>query len=240
MSDVDMSEATTQNQLLANPTKTIIFAMPGRTYSKEFLLSWSNLLFELIKNNIKPIISQQYSSVVHFARAKCLAGDVLKGKNQSPFQNNVQYDYIMWIDSDMVFDAKQFFALLESPYDVTSGMYLMEDMKHYPIVKDWNTDYFLKHGSFGFMTVDEVEKEPKVNGKYIKVSYTGMGWMLIKKGVIDKIEYPWFWRPLENLGNDIIDANSEDVAFCRNLTDAGFDIMVDSTIRTGHQKSFVI
>jgi hypothetical protein len=228
------------NQILSNPSKTIVFALPGRTYSREFLLSWSNLLFELIKNNIKPIISQNFSSMVHFSRMRCLGGNVLKGKTQKPFQSEVDYDYIMWIDSDQVFDAKQFFELLESPYEVTSGMYLMEDTKHYPIVKDWNKDYFIKNGTFGFMTPDEIEKVPKVDGKYLKVAYTGMGWMLIKKGVIDKIEYPWFYRALEKLDGDIQDISSEDVSFCRNLTDAGVEIWVDCQCRIGHQKSFVI
>ncbi len=228
------------NQILANPVMTVVFCLPGKTYSREFLLSWSNLLFELIRNNIKPIISQNYSSVVHYARAKVLGGNVLKGKNQKPFQGEVEYNYIMFIDSDQVFDAKQFFDLLESPYDVTSGMYLMEDTKHYPIVKSWNTDFFLKNGTFPFMTPEEVEKEPKVNGKYLKVSYTGLGWTLIKKGVIEKLEYPWFYRPLEKLDGDIQDMSSEDVAFFKNLADVGVDCYIDCGCRIGHQKSFVI
>ena len=226
-------------ELLSNPTKTIIFALPGREFSRHFLLSWSSLLFELIKRNIKPIISQNYSSMVHFSRMRCLGGDVLKGPNQVPYQGQIEYDYICMIDSDIVFNPDDFFKLLDSPYDVTAVPYLMEDTKHYTIVKDMNEDYFLKHGTFPFLTPDEVEKIPKVNGKYFEAAYTGLGFTLIKKGVIDKIQYPWFSSPMMKIG-ELQDMCSEDVSFCKNLQASGTKIMIDGSLRVGHYKSFVI
>ena len=101
--------------------------MPGRSYSREFLLAWSDLLIQATAKGHQCMISQQYSSVVHFARARCLGGDVLKGPDQKPFQGNVEYDAMMWIDSDMVFKPDDFFSLLESPHDVTAGIYMTED-----------------------------------------------------------------------------------------------------------------
>jgi hypothetical protein len=233
------------NQILTNPSKVIVLCLPGKIYSREFLLSFSNLLFEMIRHNIKPIISQNYSSCVHFSRALTFGGNVLKGVNQKPFQGELEYDYILTIDSDQVFDAKHLFELMESPYDVTAAMYMMEDTKHFPIVQYWNTEYFLKHGSFPFMSPEEVEKVPKVNGKYLSVEYVGMGFMLIKKEAVEKIKYPWFCHPLQNLGkgedgSEIIDMTSEDVSFCKNLKEAGVDIMIDTSVRIGHLKSFVI
>jgi hypothetical protein len=177
--------------------------------------------------------------MVHFARARCLGGDVLAGENQVPFQGKVDYDYILWIDSDQVFDAKHVFDLLESPYNVTCGTYLMEDVKNLAIVSEWNEDFFKKHGTFAFMTPEECEKKVKVNGKYFKVAYSGLGFMLIKKGVIEKLKYPYFFRELQRIG-DCVDMCSEDVSFCRNITDTGEEIWIDSTVRVGHQKKFVI
>ena len=86
--------------------------MPGRSYSREFLLAWSDLLMQASSRGHQVMISQQYSSVVHFARAKCMGGDVLKGPDQKPFQGSVDYDVMMWIDSDIVFKPDDFFALL--------------------------------------------------------------------------------------------------------------------------------
>lgn len=227
------------SQLLSNPDLTVIFALPGRTFSREFLLSWSNLLFECIKRNIKPVISSNYSSVVHYARAKVLGADVLAGPDQKPFQGKIDYDYIMFIDSDQVFDPEHFFKLLKSPYDVCGGMYLMEDMKHFPIVKDFNEDYFAKHGSFPFMTPEEVEKTAKQDGKYFECAYNGLGFSLIKKGVIEQLKYPWFFHDLLKIG-ELRDMPSEDVSFALNLKKAGIKVMVDSEIRVGHIKLFVI
>lgn len=206
----------------------IIFCLPGKSYSREFLLAWSELLLQAIQKGHQVMMSQQYSSVVHFARSKCLGGDILKGADQKPFQGQVEYDAIMWIDSDIVFKPADFFALLESPHNVTGGLYMMEDMQHFATVKEWNEEYFKQTGTFKFLRPDDVIGVPQ----YMKVAYTGMGWMLIRKGVIEKLKYPWFRSDVQNIG-DVTEMLSEDVSFCRALTD---DIYVDTKIRVGHQK----
>jgi len=216
--------------------------MPGRTYSREFLLAWSDLLMQATSRGHQVMISQQYSSVVHFARAKCLGGDVLKGSDQKPFQGSVDYDVMMWIDSDVIFKPEDFFALLESPHDVTAGMYMMEDLQHFATVKEWNEDFFLKTGTFKFMRPEDVVGAPQ----YVPVAYTGMGWMMIRKGVVEDIKYPWFYSDLQRINGvdsstgPLVDMNSEDVAFCRSLQAAGHQIHVDTKIRVGHQKLMLI
>ena len=74
----------------------------------------------------------------------------------------------------------------------------------------------------------------------ISVQYTGFGWVLIKKGVLESIEYPWF-RPLWwDFGNDIVEFTSEDVGLCKTLIEAGYEIKVNTKIRVGHEKQLVI
>lgn len=213
----------------------IIFCMPGRSYSREFLLAWSDLMMQVSSKGHQVMISQQYSSVVHFARTKCIGGDVLKGVDQKPFQGKIEYDAMMWIDSDILFKPEDFFALLDSPHDVTAGLYMMEDLQHFATVKEWNEEYFKKKGTFKFMQPDDVIGVPQ----YLPVAYTGMGWMLIKKGVVEDLKYPWFHSPLDTIG-DIVDMNSEDVAFCKALTAAGHTIYIDTKVRVGHQKLITI
>jgi len=213
----------------------IVFCMPGRSYSREFLLSWSDLILQATQKGHQIMMSQQYSSMVHFARSKCLGGDVLKGADQKPFQGQAEYDAIMWVDSDIVFKPTDFFALLESPHDVTGGLYMMEDMQHFATVKEWNTEYFKEKGAFKFLRQDDVIGTPQ----YMKVAYTGMGWMLIRKGVIESLKYPWFRSEIQTIG-DITELQPEDVSFCRSLTDAGYDIYVDTKIRVGHQKLVIL
>jgi hypothetical protein len=213
----------------------VIFCMPGRQYSREFLLAWSDLLMQASSRGHQVMISQQYSSVVHFARAKCLGGDVMKGPDQKPFQGAVEYDVMMWIDSDVVFKPDDFFALLESPHDVTAGMYMMEDLQHFATVKEWDEDFFAKNGTFKFVRPEDIVGA----SQYVPVAYTGMGWMMIRKGVVETIKYPWFHSDLQTVGS-LVDMNSEDVSFCRALQTAGHTIHVDTKVRVGHQKLMLI
>lgn len=223
----------------------IIFCLPGCEYSREFLLSWSDLLVQTIKKGHEVLISQQYSSMVNFARAKCLGGDVLKGATQKPFQGQVEYDVIMWIDSDIVFSADDFFKMLDSPHDVTCGSYMMSDLKNLCVVKNWDTDYFKKNGSFEFITPEMLKGyKDLTDERYLKVVYAGMGWMMIKNGAIEKLEYPWFTSDTEKMlgedGQTIVDLCSEDVSFCRALGKVGVSIMLDTTVRVGHLKPMII
>jgi hypothetical protein len=213
----------------------IVFCMPGREYSREFLLSWSDLLMQATAKGHQCMISQQYSSVVHFARAKCLGGDVTKGADQKPFQGGVEYDAMMWIDSDIIFKPEDFFKIIESPHDVTAGIYMMEDLTHFAAVKEWDMDAFQKNGTFEFMRADDFAGAQQ----YLKVAYAGMGWMLIRKGVVEDLKYPWFWSDLQKIG-DLVDMSSEDVAFCRALEAAGHPVHVDTQLRVGHQKKMII
>ena len=213
----------------------VVFCMPGRQYSREFLLAWSDLLMQASSRGHQVMISQQYSSVVHFARAKCLGGDVLKGPDQKPFQGEVDYDAMMWIDSDIVFKPEDFFALLESPHDVTAGLYMMEDLQHFAAVKEWNEDFFVKNGTFKFLRPEDTIGAPQ----YVPVAYAGMGWMLIRKGVVEDLKYPWFHSELQHVGS-LTEMNSEDVAFCRALQTAGHQVYVDTKCRVGHQKLMLI
>ena len=66
-----------------------------------------------------------------------------------------------------------------------------------------------------------------------------MGWMMIRKGVVETIKYPWFYSELQTVG-PLVDMNSEDVSFCRALQAAGHTIHVDTKIRVGHQKLMLI
>jgi len=213
----------------------IVFCLPGREYSREFLLAWSDLLMQASAKGHQCMISQQYSSVVHFARAKCLGGDVLKGPDQKPFQGQVEYDAMMWIDSDIVFKPEDFFRILESPHDVTAGAYMMEDLTHLAAVKEWNEDFFKQKGTFKFLRPDDIVGA----AEYMEVAYAGMGWMLIRKGAVEDIKYPWFWSDLQKIG-DVVDMNSEDVAFCKALAAAGHPVHLDTKIRVGHQKKMIL
>ena len=74
----------------------------------------------------------------------CLGGDVSRGAAQRAFNGQLDYDYIMWIDSDILFTPEQFVRLLSHDVDIVSGLYLMEGGIHYATVKDWDEEFFRK------------------------------------------------------------------------------------------------
>jgi hypothetical protein len=217
----------------------VIFALPGRSYSGRFLQSWTELVHACLQNNIQPIMSQHYSPVVYYARNMCLGGDNLRGVDQLPFNGQVDYDYIMWIDSDIVFSPQHFFKLLQHDKDIVSGLYMMSDNTHYATVETWDDEFFKKHGSFQFLTRGAV----KVKKGLFKVDYTGGGWMLVKKGIFESIGYPWF-RPeyveYEINGKQIMDFTSEDVGFSKAAKRKGYNIWIDPSIIVGHEKMMVL
>ena len=83
--------------------KAIVFCLPGRGVSYTFLKNFVQLCFECVQQGASIQISQDYSSMVNFARCKCLGANVLRGPDQIPWDGKLKYDYQLWIDSDIVF-----------------------------------------------------------------------------------------------------------------------------------------
>ena len=92
--------------------KQIVFCLPGRGVSFTFLKAFVQLCFDLVQSGASIQISQDYSSMVNFARCKCLGANVLRGPNQIPWDGKLKYDYQLWIDSDIVFNSEKFWQLV--------------------------------------------------------------------------------------------------------------------------------
>ena len=77
------------------------------------------------------------------------------------------------------------------------------------------------------------------SAKLFQSAYNGMGFFACRKGVIEDLKYPYFSYPLIEI-DGLRETCSEDVSFCKNLTDAGFEVIVNTTLRVGHEKTLVI
>jgi len=213
----------------------IVFCLPGPSFSGRFLQCWTELYRACLASGITPILSQRYSCNIYYVRTLCAGGDVRGGELQKPFGGTVDYDYMMWIDSDIQFSPENFFQLLQHQKDISSGLYLMEGGNHFACVKDWNEEFFQKNGCFEFLKPEDIKDHTHL----IPVNYVGMGWMLVKRGVFEKLKYPWF-EPLRKKIGDYTDFTMEDVTFCHKSLDAGFTINIDPTIIVGHEKTVVL
>ena len=223
----------------------IVIGLPGNNFSDIFLKCWTELVVKLIKEpNIQFHVAFGYSSYVTFARMQTLGLDVLRGIDQRPF-NGQDFDYFISLDSDIFFTYEQLIELINNleQYPVVSGYYMMSDAQHTCVVKDWDTQYFAEHGTFKFLKPSEIIEASKMT-QFIPISYSGMGFFGCRREVFEKLQYPYFWRPLEVIqgpdGKTITDTCSEDVAFCKNIQDAGFQIILNTKLRVGHEKKLVI
>lgn len=226
--------------------KKVIVCLPGRMFSSNFLSSWTDLISVCKNNGIQLFLSCKYTSNVYFVRSMCLGANVLNGPDQAPFNGKIDYDYIMWIDSDIVFTPEQVLTLMykmemNSNYKILSGLYAMEGGKQFACVKNMDEEYFKKNGTFDFITVSEWDKIK--NMEPFQVDYNGMGFMIVRKGVYETLKYPWFEPKFFEYIKDgklIRDFCSEDVGFCLRAKENGILVHLDPSIRVGHEKNVVI
>ena len=228
--------------------KQVVLALPGDNFSSAFLMSLLTTMNALLDSNkYKLIISPGVSSYVPFARMQTLGLSVLRGTEQKPFDGQ-SFDYWITIDSDQVFSPVQIIDLLDSleTHPVVAGCYRMSNLTSYPIIEEWDTEFFKKHGSFEFMGVEKLETWKKQNEgeNFMKVAYAGMGFFGMRKEVLDAMKYPYFDSEKTTVdgdnGNILQDFVSEDVAFCKNISKAGYDIMLKATLRVGHEKKVIL
>ena len=258
--------------------KAIVFCLPGRGVSYAFLKSFVQLCFDLVQAGAQIQISQDYSSMVNFARCKCLGANVLRGPNQVPWDGKLKYDYQLWIDSDIVFNSEKFWQLVldavpeeaiteedvtqvtkdaegkevtqivgkklnidpEKDRSIVAGWYCTEDGKTTSVAHWLEEDDFRNNG--GVMNHETIESISK-RKKPFTVDYTGFGWLLIKKGVFEHegLPYPWFAPKMQVFeSGEVQDMCGEDVSFCLDAKEAGFEIWCDPRIRVGHEKTRVI
>ena len=224
--------------------KKIVFCLPGRGVSYTYLKNFVQLCFDIVQNGMSIQISQDYSSMVNFARCKCLGANVLRGPDQIPWDGKLEYDYQLWIDSDIVFNTDQFWQLLdlanngEEEKEIVAGWYATEDGTTTSVAHWLEEDDFRKNG--GVMNHETVESISK-RKKPFTVDYTGFGWVCIKHGVFEKLPYPWFAPKMQVFESGAVqDMCGEDVSFCLDALEEGYEIWCDPRIRVGHEKSRII
>ena len=216
----------------------VIFCLPGSKFSGRFLECWTNLVTYCIQQGIQFGISRRESCNIYYVRNMCLGADVMRGKDQKPFNGQVDYDFIVWLDSDSVFAPEHVQRLLNHNVDIVAGLQMMEGGKGFTCSK-WDDEFFQKNGYMEFYTPESIKEAEKDENGLVSVDYSGFGLMTIKKGVFERMEYPWFRAELTQYDNGVQDICMEDVYFCKTAKALGFKVHVDPAVRVGHEKMVV-
>lgn len=224
--NLNVSENAQPSKVVEQKTlKTIVFCVPGNNkFNSRFLLMWSELLLQCFTNNIRPILCQENDKNLYICRNKCLGANLLSDDTeQKPFQEKLNYDYLLWIDPNVVFTFQDLKKLLASPYDVTTGIYLFNSNQVTNVVRNFDYDFYKKNGTFNFLNYDNLVDVEKVDNRYFETEFADMGWMMFKKGALEKIKYPWF----EPNTTEPVSLFTDSYGYCKKMQEAGLKIMVD-------------
>ena len=216
-------------------TKRIIICRPGNHYLGLPTDCWSNFQRYLHKhdNEFEYVERRKwYNGCCAMCRNLCLGGKSTGGKDQKPFQGRIDYDYILWIDSDSIYQPHQMKRLMKHDKDIVSGWYMSDAHQQSSVGVDWDLTHYQKYGRFKVMT----KRELKASTGLIDAAWTGFGFLLMKQGVIESLGYPWFDYIKPEMGPGVHDMASEDVSISIKLINNGYDIWVDPAERVHHLK----
>ena len=218
-----------------NINMTLILCLTGNNFSGRFLDSLLEFQKWCYDNYIYLIINRKESCNIYYVRNMCLGGNSVEGENQLPWQGKFKYDYILWIDNDIIFTVNDFIKLYKMNAKIASGLYKMQDGINYATVKDWDEDFFIKNGSFEFLNDSFLSKLPTI----FNADYTGFGFILIKYGVFEKLKYPWF-RPLWKTFGSVTEFTMEDVSFCHLMKDLNIEVKINKEVIVKHEKKVLL
>lgn len=134
-------------------------------------------------------------------------------------------DYVMWLDSDMVFPPDTMIRMLEimdeNDIDFLTGLYFRRQPPFTPVIFDQLEVHEDGQGvdHHNFETIPE---------ERIKVAGCGFGCVLMKTDVLFDVasKYGGMFSPFAGMG--------EDLAFCWRARSLGYDIWCDPKIECGH------
>ena len=98
----------------------------------------------------------------------------------------------------------------------------MQGGEVFATVEDWDKEYFKKNGYFKFLTPEDVSSRKEI----FKVSYTGFGWLLVKKGVFESLDYPWV-QPTWFDEDGIREMTTTDCGFMHRAAEKGHHTYID-------------
>jgi len=204
--------------------KKIKATMVGSSYPMEWILSFFNVLVWCHKNNFQLDFSFTKGSNIYKCRDKAIIMNQEEKRYAKPF-NGEDYDYILWIDSDQIFSAEVLEKLIAADKDIITPLIVTED-------GSFSASYVINNQEHaeGVRRLNEGDTRGKTEP--MEVGNIGFGFTLIKKGVYEKIQYPWH--------GPIITENSyysEDRSFFQRAKDAGFKLWLEPTVKAWHIKS---
>lgn len=142
-------------------------------------------------------------SVVHEARNNI----AIKAINEG-------YDYVLWVDSDMVVPEGALMRLLKDDKDVVAGLYHKRQLPKEPVV---------------YIAGKSVEDIPE---DIFECDAIGFGCVLTKVSMLKEMVKYGMFHPAFGEG--------EDISFCRRAKQKGYKIYCDPKVKCGHLMTYEV
>ena len=144
-------------------------------------------------------------------------------------------EWLIWIDSDIIFNINQIELLLKHNHQFCAGWYI-NDLSNQIMAGYMDEDFFNKHGRMPFLNKNWLStQQDEVN-----VDFTGFGFVKIHYSLLEKMTYPYFTLNIQKYG-DYQDLSSEDVSFCLNCyKETGIKPVILPILKVGHLKSVIL
>jgi len=202
--------------------KRIMVAVPSREYID---VDTVNCLMQLEKDSwLNPSIELDtwivQGTVIHDLRFE-LTKEAIRNK----------FDYILWIDSDMLFNSSVVYDLLEADKDIVTAVCYMRRAPYEPCI-------YSKLRMGATLEEDEIEKYLDFPEGVFEVEACGLAMCLVRVSVFEDL--------LQNGGQPFFPVRSdhrtfsEDLSFCYNARKKGYKIWATSKPRIGHIGKMVV
>jgi hypothetical protein len=145
------------------------------------------------------------------------------------WQNNFNFDAVLFWDYDIEATAEQIELLLLAGQDIIGGMYLRGNGYQYECGN---------HGTIKGLAREKLQPGDKGRGP-VPIDYIGAGFLLIKQDIFRRLPYPWFrYERIEWEENGVWHSvpGNEDIGFCMLAYKNGFPIYAHTNCIVKHIK----
>jgi hypothetical protein len=206
----------------------IVILTPGHSVTAAYNKSLLKTAEEFQKRGITWAWGSEYSSHVGDAREITLSGTKNNNPlNNIPFEGNLQYKKLMWIDSDISWEPEDIIKLYESDKEIVTGVYLFQD----------GTTSSFKEFLGRMYNYDEVLKLKELT----EIKGCGFGFLCVSKGIFELMSRPWFQSVNTTINFDgkqlTFPIMGEDVSWCARAMDLGYKIWMDPSVLVSHHKT---
>ena len=163
--------------------------------------------------------------------------DVATARNNcSQLMLDGDYTHLMLIDNDVTPPKDALANLLADDLDVVSGYYAHRNKGNEPspltnVCKRGELNYSMQYSG------DELREELEKGNEVVRIHGGGMGCILIKRHVFERIDYPWYdWVNYRDPNRSML---SEDLYFCERCKQNQIRIYVDTRVGCGHMFRYI-